>query len=292
MTTEKTGIILKGQNEDGEATSLPYMNDTIKKILASGKYRYEVFENANPVALSKDNLDALIRIVKNEDGSYVIQYAKNVNLTEQFSVKLTNTHTPEKPPGTPPGNPGTGDLVIAKKVVGEDKSDKSFNFKLELYNPSGVELAGSYAYEIRENVNNAVSIISQGNIKSGDWFKLKDGQSIKIKGLPYGVLYRVYEDMPEGYRVDVSNGSGKISKETTYVNFTNIHIPPDVPPETPENPPDVPPETPEEPPSVPLDRPEKPGDAPKTGDAGVGGYLLMALLGLLSIALLERRIRG
>lgn len=106
IKTEKAGLKITGKDKDGKTVTLNYMTDELKKVLASGNYRYEVFtlsEQDKDKEFNQENLDTFIQIVKQKDGRYVIRYAKGVTLTEVLNVQVKNTYKPpETPPGTPP----------------------------------------------------------------------------------------------------------------------------------------------------------------------------------------------
>ncbi|MDO5714856.1 MAG: DUF5979 domain-containing protein, partial [Tissierellia bacterium] len=156
----------------------------------------------------------------------------------------------------------TGDLVISKVVVGEENSDKSFEFNIVLKDKDNVELDKVFDYILSA----ADKILKEGKIQSGDTFQLKDGELIRIKEIPLGTKYEVTEIDPEGYVVTAENNIGEIQGEETFVKFTNTKKPeePETPPETPETPEE--PEEPEEPevpetpeiPSIPEEPEEEP----------------------------------
>lgn len=110
IKTEKSGLKVIGKDKNGEEITLNYMTDEIKKVLAEGNYRYEVFELSEEDAkkeFNQNNLSTFIKVEKQEDGRYIIRYAKGFVLTEIFSVNITNTpeNPPEEPPHEPPEEP-------------------------------------------------------------------------------------------------------------------------------------------------------------------------------------------
>ena len=101
IKTEKAGLKITGKDKDGKTVTLNYMTDELKKVLASGNYRYEVFTLADEdkdKEFNQENLNTFIQIVKQKDGRYIIRYAKGVTLTEVLNVQVKNTY---KPPETP-----------------------------------------------------------------------------------------------------------------------------------------------------------------------------------------------
>lgn len=199
----------------------------------------------------------------------------------------------------------TGDIIISKVVIGEENSDKEFNFTIVLRDGEKNELDEIFNY-IKSN---AAEIIKKGEIKSGDTFTLKNGEKIRIQEVPYGTEYKVTEEDTGEYIISSVNSEGVVESEETFVEFTNTKPDepdePNNPPETPEEPdepeePPTPPEEPEEPsepekepiepsePEEPPVEPYNPYEAPKTFDEGIAIYLLIALFSVLGFAVLRK----
>ena len=109
IKTEKSGLKVTGKDKDGKEISFNYMTDELKKVLEKGNYRYEVFElddEDKDLEFNLENIDSFIKIEKQNDGRYIIRYAKDITLTELFTVNVENTYKPpEKPPEEPPEEP-------------------------------------------------------------------------------------------------------------------------------------------------------------------------------------------
>lgn len=106
IETEKSGLKIKGENAQGEKIVLDFMTDELKKALESGNYRYEVFTRDDKTELNVENLGSFIRVEQQADGRYIIRYAKDITLTEVFTVRMENSYKPpEKPPEEPPEEP-------------------------------------------------------------------------------------------------------------------------------------------------------------------------------------------
>ena len=109
IKTEKSGLKVTGKDKDGKEVSFNYMTDELKKVLEKGNYRYEVFElddEDKDLEFNLENIDSFIKIEKQNDGRYIIRYAKDITLTELFTVNVENTYKPpEKPPEEPPEEP-------------------------------------------------------------------------------------------------------------------------------------------------------------------------------------------
>ncbi len=100
INTEKAGLKVIGKDKEGKEITINYMTDELKRILANGNYRYEVFELSEEdkkKEFNQDNLSTFIKVERQKDGRYIIRYAKDVSLTEIFSVNITNTELPPPP---------------------------------------------------------------------------------------------------------------------------------------------------------------------------------------------------
>lgn len=118
-----------------------------------------------------------------------------------------------------------GALKISKTVKGNlgDKS-KYFDFKVTLngdVNDENKEYADSYAVTNASSGSNNPETISVDGKET--IFHLKDGDTISIANLPYGVTYTVTEVSyeSEGYKTDVEGASGTIDKAEQTATFTN-----------------------------------------------------------------------
>ena len=109
ISQEKTGVVIKGEDKEGEEISFNYESKELNEALSSGKYRYRIFElEDKSIEFNQENLDKFIRVEKQEDGSYIIYFADTVSLTERLSIKAKNSHNPpEEPPETPEEPPET-----------------------------------------------------------------------------------------------------------------------------------------------------------------------------------------
>ncbi len=118
--------------------------------------------------------------------------------------------------------PDTGALAISKTVTGEGVSDadytRYFRFKLELKDPAGSELSGSYYFYGTDK---------SGYVKSGDELPLHHDEEIVILGLPAGTAYTVTETDAgaDGFHCLPAGGaiSGSVVSRTTaragFVNY-------------------------------------------------------------------------
>lgn len=127
IKTEKSGLKVTGKDKDGKEISFNYMTDELKKVLEKGNYRYEVFElddEDKDLEFNLENIDSFIKIEKQNDGRYIIRYAKDITLTELFTVNIENTYNPPgKPPEEPPETPPTGGGENPPKEVEESPKE-------------------------------------------------------------------------------------------------------------------------------------------------------------------------
>lgn len=118
IKTKKSGLKITGKNKEGKEITLDYNTEELKKVLESGNYRYEVFEledEDKDLEFNAENLATFIKIEKQNDGRYIIRYAKGLTLKEIFAVDITNTYIPPVPP-----TPKTGDnsnLLLYSLVI-------------------------------------------------------------------------------------------------------------------------------------------------------------------------------
>lgn len=223
---------------------------------------------------------------------------------QQMLASFLNTRT----------DPQLGNLLIRKTVTGEgltaEALQRSFNFKVELFDAAGNVLTGRYAVSNIDGVE---------YIESGDVLPLRHGQTALILYLPAGSYYLVTEldANQDGFTVAPSATQGGPTSiirdgQTAEVSFVNTFAKPDEPdnPDNPDNPdaPDTPdnpdvPDNPDEPdtPGVPDEptAPENPrvpveltpvsheipsSSVPKTADDGMAGLLLASALAAVAFA--------
>lgn len=261
IKTEKAGLKVIGKDKDGKEITLNYMTDEIKNILAAGNYRYEVFELSEEdknKEFNEANLNTFIKVEKQNDGRYIIRYAKDITLTEVFAVNITNTEIPPEPP-TPRKT-----FVRVRKVwqaLGETK-----DIKVELYingEASGKFLTLNEANDWSASFTNLDIEDDMGNKYI---YTVKEvGEKDKI----YTIDERKFE---VSYSGDMYDGFTILNKE--------------VPPEEPPTPPEEPEEPEPEPPTPTPPTPPEEHIIPKTGvsEDVLGIFLgLMILLGLVYI---------
>lgn len=93
----------------------------------------------------------------------------------------------------------TSDLEVRKQVVGQDESNREFEFNIRFYDQTGNEVLDDYAYTKYDK--DGKEIDSDLVVHTGDKFTLKDGQYVRIRYLPFGLRYTITEVPRDGYTV-------------------------------------------------------------------------------------------
>ena len=113
----------------------------------------------------------------------------------------------------------TGDLKVRKEVIGEsdpekEEEEREFTFRIHFDDWSGEEIWDDYAY----SKYNADGTLLENDLvlHEGSEFKLKNGQYVEIKYLPFGLRYTIEEINAEGYTVtNKVNGVIQAGEEAT-----------------------------------------------------------------------------
>ena len=95
----------------------------------------------------------------------------------------------------------TADLRVSKEVIGDDSSDKEFEFEVRFSDQSGNTIWDDYAYTRYDKNGNEFE--SDLVLHEGSTFHLKAGEYVIIKYLPIGLQYTITETNTGGY--DVTN---------------------------------------------------------------------------------------
>lgn len=110
----------------------------------------------------------------------------------------------------------TSDLEVRKQVVGQDESNREFEFNIRFYDQNGNPVLDDYAYTKYDKDGSELS----GNlvVHDGDTFTLQDGQYVRIRYLPFGLRYTITENAVNGYTVSSTingvTGQGSEAKGT------------------------------------------------------------------------------
>lgn len=93
----------------------------------------------------------------------------------------------------------TSDLEVRKQVVGQDESNREFEFNIRFYDQNGKPVLDDYAYTKYDK--DGKEIDSNLVVHTGDKFTLRDGQYVRIRYLPFGLRYTITENAVNGYTV-------------------------------------------------------------------------------------------
>lgn len=176
-----------------------------------GIYHYNVTEeNTNKIAgITNFNGKMQLKVTYylDEDNTYKKAYAFYAN-GEDSKVKtdaVVNTYS-------------AGTLNVSKTVTGNlgDK-DKYFQFKVTLTGVADMTYLDSYGVDGGSNTSNPSTI----KIGEETIFWLKDGETIHIDNLPYGVTYTVTETAADGYTANMKEAKGEISAASQSADFVN-----------------------------------------------------------------------
>lgn len=174
-----------------------------------GKYYYKVSETQGNVAGITYDASALylmVLVTNGDNGTLVPSYYLYTN-NDMLAKQDTFTNTYK-----------AGKLNISKTVTGNlgDKT-KYFEFKVKLTGEAGKTYGDSYAVSGGSYATNPTSI----KIGEETTFMLKDGETISIANLPYGVTYTVTETAADGYTTTKTGDTGTINAAEMTAAFTN-----------------------------------------------------------------------
>ena len=228
FTLEQFG---NGTVTDGDATSAPALgtitgadfaagaatlngaNGTITIALPNydnvGVYEYtlkEVAGNNAGVGYHAGNIRLVVTVINGANGLEAKAAVHTEDTGALKSDKIENTYS-------------AGTLNVSKTVTGNlgDK-DKYFEFKVTLDGEPGKTYGESYVVDGGSNASNPATIAVNGGATT---FLLKDGETISIANLPYGVTYTVTETAADGYTTTKTGDTGSINAAAQTAAFTN-----------------------------------------------------------------------
>lgn len=110
----------------------------------------------------------------------------------------------------------TSDLEVRKQVVGQDESNREFEFNIRFYDQNGKPVLDDYAYTKYDKDGRELN--GDLVVHDGDTFTLRDGQYVRIRYLPFGLRYTITEKAVNGYTVSSTingvTGQGSEAKGT------------------------------------------------------------------------------
>lgn len=212
MPTIGTVSYLRG--EAGSTTKTKEIKIDLPKYNSVGVYTYIIHEVAGHSAGVTYYGDAiLLRVtVIEQDGK----------------LRIAAVHT-EDPESTGEGKKddfdnrySAGELEVHKDVEGiMGNKDKYFEFTVQLTGEEGKTYQDSYAITGGSYDANPASIKIKPGETTEATFYLKDGDTIHIENLPYGVEYQVSETPVADYVTTETGTEGEVDEAVEQANFTN-----------------------------------------------------------------------
>lgn len=212
MPTIGTVSYLRG--EAGSTTKTKEIKIDLPEYDSVGVYTYIIHEAAgNSAGVTYYGDAILLRVtVIEQDGK----------------LRIAAVHT-EDPESTGEGKRddfdnlySAGELEVHKDVEGiMGNKDKYFEFTVELTGEEGKTYQDSYAITGGSYDANPASIEIKPGETTEATFYLKDGDTIHIENLPYGVEYKVSETPVADYVTTETGTEGEVDGAVEQANFTN-----------------------------------------------------------------------
>ena len=212
MPTIGTVSYLRG--EAGSTTKTKEIKIDLPEYDSVGVYTYIIHEAAgNSAGVTYYDDAILLRVtVIEQDGK----------------LRIAAVHT-EDPESTGEGKKddfdnlySAGELEVHKDVEGiMGNKDKYFEFTVQLTGEEGKTYQDSYAITGGSYDANPASIEIKPGETTEATFYLKDGDTIHIENLPYGVEYKVSETPVADYVTTETGTEGEVDEAVEQANFTN-----------------------------------------------------------------------
>ena len=212
MPTIGTVSYLRG--EAGSTTKTKEIKIDLPEYDSVGVYTYIIHEAAgNSAGVTYYGDAILLRVtVIEQDGK----------------LRIAAVHT-EDPESTGEGKKddfdnlySAGELEVHKNVEGiMGNKDKYFEFTVQLTGEEGKTYQDSYAITGGSYDANPASIKIRPGETTEATFYLKDGDTIHIENLPYGVEYKVSETPVADYVTTETGTEGEVDEAVEQANFTN-----------------------------------------------------------------------
>ena len=214
MPLPSIGDVTYARGEAGSATKSKLITITLPRYDSVGIYTYIIHEVAGSSAgVAYFGDDILLRVtVIEQDGKIRVAavHTEDPDSGEDKKDYFDNVYS-------------AGELNIHKDIEGNmgDKS-KYFEFTVSLTGTAGKTYAESYAVTGGSSgANNPASVeILPGQTKEYT-FRLKDGDTVKLENLPYGVEYAVSETPAAGYETTSEGAEGEVDEAVETATFTN-----------------------------------------------------------------------
>lgn len=203
----------------GEATiegATENITITLPQYAKVGVYEYtlrEVDGKTAGVAYYGDDIKLKVTVINDEKGNLRIA---GVHTENETNNKVEDGKDKKD---SFPNTYSAGDLSISKTVDGNlgDK-DMYFDFEVTLTGEDGKNYGESYVVSGGSDGSGNVSSVKVGETAE---LKLKHGDTVTIKNLPYGVTYTVTETAVDKYETEKTGDTGTINAATQTAKFTN-----------------------------------------------------------------------
>lgn len=214
MPMPTIGTVSYRRGEAGSTTKTKEIKIDLPKYDSVGVYTYIIHEAAgNSAGVTYYGDAILLRVtVIEQDGK----------------LRIAAVHT-EDPESTGEGKKddfdnfySAGELEVHKDVEGiMGNKDKYFEFTVQLTGEEGKTYQDSYAITGGSYDANPASIKIKPGETTEATFYLKDGDTIHIENLPYGVEYQVSETPVADYVTTETGTEGEVDEAVEQANFTN-----------------------------------------------------------------------
>ena len=214
MPMPTIGTVSYRRGEAGSTTKTKEIKIDLPEYDSVGVYTYIIHELAGHSAGVTYYGDAILL---------------RVTVIEQDSkLRIAAVHT-EDPESTGEGKKddfdnfySAGELEVHKDVEGiMGNKDKYFEFTVQLTGEEGKTYQDSYAITGGSYDANPASIEIRPGETTKATFYLKDGDTIHIENLPYGVEYKVSETPVADYVTTETGTEGEVDEAVEQANFTN-----------------------------------------------------------------------
>ena len=214
MPTPTIGTVSYLRGEAGSASKTKKIEIKLPEYDSVGVYTYIIHEAAgNSAGVTYYGDAILLRVtVIEQDGK----------------LRIAAVHT-EDPESTGEGKKddfdnlySAGKLEVRKDVEGiMGNKEKYFKFTVQLTGEEGKTYQDSYAITGGSYDANPTSIKIRPGETTEATFYLKDGDTIHIENLPYGVEYKVSETPVADYATTETGTEGEVNEAVEQANFTN-----------------------------------------------------------------------
>ena len=214
MPMPTIGTVSYRRGEAGSTTKTKEIKIDLPEYDSVGVYTYIIHEVAgNSAGVTYYGDAILLRVtVIEQDG--------------KLRIAAVHTEDPESTDGDKKDDfdnrYSAGELEVHKDVEGiMGNKDKYFKFTVQLTGEEGKTYQDSYAITGGSYDANPASIEIRPGETTETTFYLKDGDTIHIENLPYGVEYKVSETPVADYVTTETGTEGEVDEAVEQASFTN-----------------------------------------------------------------------